>query len=57
MGKFLERHQLLKFPQGETHDANSPININETEFVTKNLPTKNISGVDGIFMEETIPIL
>lgn len=44
--KFLERYKLPKLTQEETDNSNTPISIEEIEFIVENLPTKKIQGYE-----------
>ena len=62
MGKFLEKHNLLRPNQEEIENVNRPITITEIETVIKNLPTNKSPGPDGftgkfyqMFKAELIP--
>ena len=64
MGKFLEKHNLLRLNQEEIENMNRPITSTEIETVIKNLPTNKSPGPDGFtgefcqtFREELTPIL
>ena len=47
MGKFLEKHNLLRLNQKEIENINRPITSIEIETVIKNLPTNKSPGPDG----------
>ena len=64
MGKFLEKHNLLRMNHEETENINRPIASTEIETVIKNLPTNKNPGPHGFisefyqtFREELPPIL
>ena len=47
MGKFLEKHNLLRLNQEEIENISRPITSTEIETVIKNLPTNKSPGPDG----------
>ena len=64
MGKFLEKHNLLKLNQKEIKNLNRHITSMEIKTVIKNLSINKSRGPDGFtgeiyqkFREELIPIL
>ena len=64
MGKFLEKHNLLRLNQEEIENINRPITSTEIETVIKNLPTNKSPGPVGFtgkfcqtFREELTPTL
>ena len=64
MDKFLERYNFPRLNQEELENTNRPITSNETETVTKNLPTNKSPEPDGstgefyqTFRDELTPIL
>ena len=64
MGKFLEKHNLLRLNQEERENTNRPIISTEIQTVIKNIPTNKSPGPDGFtgefyqaFREELTPIL
>ena len=64
MGKFLEKHNLLRLNQEEIENINRQITSTEIGTVIKNLPKNKSPGPDGFtgkfyqtFREELTPIL
>ena len=64
MGKFLEKHNLLRLNQEEIENINRKITSTEIETVIKNLPRNKTPGQDGFtgefyqtFREDLTPIL
>lgn len=45
--KLLERHKWSNLTKEETNNLNSPMYINEIEFLVINLTTKKLPGLDG----------
>ena len=53
MGKFLEKHSLLRLNQEEIENINRPITSTEIKTVIKNLPTNRSPGPDGFTGEKS----
>ena len=47
MDRFLERHNLPRWKQGEVENMNRSITSTKIEYVIKNLPKNKSAGPDG----------